>query len=462
MTHGIRNLARFGAATGALLLAFLVLVNILLNTRLLPHLILGDDPDFAMSWRFAYSPWPTRLHVYDFKLTGQDPNIQLEYDQARADLTIDLASLLHRTFRATSVRGVGSRFLMRERINSSEVDQEKASVLPPIGAFSNPPLRFIGPEARPTPDAVLENELTARFEDVDVTVSELWIDGFRFQGQGQAFGSFHIKPQIDVAVDGHFELGYGAVTRGSVPVTDDLAGSLSVFVHQFDPRLHKGKDAVHSVDASLQVSGGLADLRVFTPCFDTGGVVFHSAPGRFEVNGWFEGGRIVPHTWVRLGSELLSLSKGPFELAGPFEVSVQVEQVATASPLALAEVRLRPAHLLLADLDRPLLRVESLQLGASTATLDLLDDPFTDLGLFAQIDGGEVPDLSLLREYLPGEGAVAIRAGSARFNGALLSPATGPGFAEAHLDAEALDLVAGPLVLRGSLLLGAVLQGVTP
>jgi hypothetical protein len=111
-----KTLRWLAALNGGLLLAGLILVNVLLNTRLLPHAIIGNDPNFSMAWRFAYSVWPTRLHVYGFRLAGQDSNIQLEYDQARADLTIDLSALRQRTFRATSVRGVGSRFRMRERL----------------------------------------------------------------------------------------------------------------------------------------------------------------------------------------------------------------------------------------------------------------------------------------------------------------------------------------------------------
>ena len=53
---------RVRIALGALLLvvlACLAVINVFLNSGLVPSLILGNDPDWKMGYRLAWSIWPT-------------------------------------------------------------------------------------------------------------------------------------------------------------------------------------------------------------------------------------------------------------------------------------------------------------------------------------------------------------------------------------------------------------------
>jgi hypothetical protein len=218
--------------------------------------------DFRRAWSF----WPGRVHVSNLRVTMQDRNVQSELVIPSVDVTVSLRELLHRTFHATRVRGSGVAFRFRHRISRESVDLPFVHELPSIAGFEDPPLYEDLPPSPPGP-ADADRLWTVHVEDVDVEVSDLWIEMFRFQGSARALGAFRLKPTQRVWV-GPAELRFepGVINKGSHPLADVVGGLVSCTVEDFDVEAVTGWDVFHFIRAEVQLRINKLRLGDRGPC----------------------------------------------------------------------------------------------------------------------------------------------------------------------------------------------------
>ena len=82
---------------------YLLAAQTLLWTPLLRHLINSHAPTVRIEYAFAWSVWPGRVHLREFRLTSQDWAVQWQLDIDRATTALVLQDLPRRIFHATSV-----------------------------------------------------------------------------------------------------------------------------------------------------------------------------------------------------------------------------------------------------------------------------------------------------------------------------------------------------------------------
>lgn len=239
-------------------LLYLVAANLFLNLGVLP-MVFESTSQVKATIASGWSVWPGRVHVRNARLIFQDKNLQFSIDMAHGSLTVHLSELLQRRFHASHLRGEGIAFRMRNRIEPWDKHEPFVGTLPPIPEFPAPAvLEAYVPEA-PISDAEY-NLWIVHFDDVDVGVSELWAQSFRYRGKGRARGAFQLTPARSVWVGpASLDLEPGLLSAGSYRVAPGFRGHIECTVYPFDVR------PVHGVEPFAFIS---MLVRMNAPAFD--------------------------------------------------------------------------------------------------------------------------------------------------------------------------------------------------
>ena len=180
----------FGTLLGVYVL-YVVAVNSFLNFGF--HLLFAGTNSVNATLGRAFSFWPGTAYVRDARIVFQDNNLQWTLDIANATVDVDMLAFAQRTFHATSVKGEGAVFRMRHRVEPGAVNEPTTAALTQIPEFPGPAVfEATVPEA-PLTEATY-NLWTVHLEDVDVGISEAWVQQFRYVGGGRAKGKFRLRP----------------------------------------------------------------------------------------------------------------------------------------------------------------------------------------------------------------------------------------------------------------------------
>ncbi|MFS8064983.1 MAG: hypothetical protein ACMG6S_01300 [Byssovorax sp.] len=205
--HGSARVARTGLGKrlvwlGVTLLAleifYVIAGNLFLRFGLLP-LVNGTPESVLMAYESAYTLWPGVAHVRGYRMRNQSRSIQWQLEVDDGDLTIDLAALFGKTFRATRARATGVAFRLRRKLDSAGAAEPRARALAPIEGFEDPPLRPVGPDEPPESDADYSS-WTVHLDDIDALAREIWIDEIRTVGPARTRGGFFLKPERVIQV----------------------------------------------------------------------------------------------------------------------------------------------------------------------------------------------------------------------------------------------------------------------
>ncbi len=251
------------AAVGFVLAAFAA-VHVALARGMVPRWVNSDPEGFLLGYESASSWVPGVVHVRGLTLRGSDPNVQWSARMEDATIQISLWDLLFRRFHVTRLRAQGLTFRLRERMGANEADPAHAALLPAISGFSDPPRRDarVGP-APPAAGAparywtVLIENLTAD------PAPEIWIDIYRFRGQGRVTGSFLIHPHARVWVGpAAVRLLAGDITLGAgQPLLTGSSGTFETVIAPYDPDRVRGNDVWPLIQGAARAHGRLSDLR---------------------------------------------------------------------------------------------------------------------------------------------------------------------------------------------------------
>jgi hypothetical protein len=297
---------------------------------------------FERAWTF----WPGHVHVRNLRVVFQDVNVQWSLDMTQAKVVLDLSELLNRTFHAKSVQGEGTVFRFRHRVDPASANEPAIQVLPQIAEF--PGTAVFEATVPPTPITDAEYDLwTVHLEGVDVGVTELWVQQFRYLGSGRARGAFRLRPARSLWVGpASLDLEPGALTAGNYEISPGLAGRITCTVHPFDVREPAGREVFRFISTHIQLDASnlsLAASRLFLPNEKTavradGGslrIDVSTDHGKFSSSSQLEltqQGLVVDHPKVRLvlgrsslaarvtpqgwGEALLGLEQGQVSLPG--------------------------------------------------------------------------------------------------------------------------------------------------
>lgn len=288
-------------AVGALVALYLVGANVFLRTGGVQKIfasVYGVEVDVGRAW----TVWPGRIHVRDLRVAVQDSNVQMSFDFPRVSVQLSLPDLIFRkTFHARSVRGEGLAFRFRHRISPAAAGLPSTHALPEFPEFQNEFLETVKKHGG-KPWAI-------HFEDVDVGVSELWIQQFQYFGRGRARGAFRLEPGKWLWVrPASLELEPGPLTAGPHRIARALSGRIECTVHPHDVNRPQGREVFRLMNAGIDLDLDGAELdaaELFVP--PRARLRVDSEPGHALVRVRTIEGRPTEESHIRLETPRLSV-----------------------------------------------------------------------------------------------------------------------------------------------------------
>ncbi|MBI5444393.1 MAG: hypothetical protein HY900_24680 [Deltaproteobacteria bacterium] len=267
MRRGLR-VAGWGLI-GLLGLAVLAVLatNVLLQTRLLRSLVNAEPDALFVDYQGAASWSPGRLSFDSLTLRSRDQNIEFEAALRGVTLRVSLADLLRRRLHATRLRARTLRFRLREKLTREEATRARLARFPRIAGFSDPPLL----QTRPASSANAEVPWRVVIDDLSVErVEEIWIDSWKWNGEGAVAGRFDLLPGLEARVGpARLEVASGALRRGASPVAQRPRGVVWCEFPLFDKKARPGNDVWKILSGGVALRGDLAGLAFLSP--DSGG-----------------------------------------------------------------------------------------------------------------------------------------------------------------------------------------------
>src|SRR5687768_12883818 len=129
--------------------SYLVVANVLLRTRLLRNMVSRNSAVLQLDYESAYSIIPGRVQVEGLSIRGRGRTMEWFLTLDRADASISLVDLFHRSLHATRLRSSGLTIRVRLRLESEDATPDVIAALPPIAGFADPPLLDGGPAPPP-------------------------------------------------------------------------------------------------------------------------------------------------------------------------------------------------------------------------------------------------------------------------------------------------------------------------
>jgi hypothetical protein len=239
--------------------------SIVLKTKL--RAWVNEEPENTfLAYDDASSDAPGRILVKNLVLRSRDLNTEWIARIEEARLTVSLLDLASRRFHATRVRGSGLSYRLRRRLRPEEVTPEVVERLPPIEGFPSPP------RADPTLRTRPEEPSRWRVELDDLVLektSEIWIEGFRFQGAARVAGGFFLHPTVTAQVlPSRIDVSSGALRFGSHPLAEPLEGAVSAAIPEFRTHEYPGDEIWKIVRGRARLDGGVSSLEFLNALLD--------------------------------------------------------------------------------------------------------------------------------------------------------------------------------------------------
>lgn len=232
-------------------LAYLALLNGLLNSGLIPGLLSQQPQVVQVSYRSAWALWPGEVHVTGFTLRNQDPKAQFELFIDQATTAVVVSALFERRFQTGWVKASGVEFRLRPLLADDEDAAELTRFFPVIKGFAEPPSTL------PVGDT-----WAVQLENVAVTgVREVWIGSYRAELDADVKGRFWLKRDHSLSVGpATIAIHRAAVFQGPTPAASNLAGSATGKIDLKNVLEDEGALVWQSIDWKVDVQGQLDSL----------------------------------------------------------------------------------------------------------------------------------------------------------------------------------------------------------
>lgn len=381
---------------------------------------------FSRAWTII----PLQLELRDFRLSMQDPWVQLAItaDRVRGNLHPWTLGDLH--FLATQVEADGVTLRVRPRLEQREMAMAHLDQLPAIEGFDSP-------LAEQSAEEAMKRALFLVLDFQDLTVHhlrEVWIDRIRYSGDAEVTGGMMYEPFRKLRIDdGHFtdtkstlvvvaphELAFerldARVTLGEVDLRGLEVASLRGLVA--DVKLAAIADP-HFLNSYLSSVRGLATLSL------------SGADGPLDVDLQIADGVVADGAKLSYQSSRVAVRLPLVEVSG----AASVVGTSTKGRLALA---VDIAHATLRQRDgEPLANADRFLFDAASPA-DLTQILEVDAAL--TLRGGEVKTLTTLNQFIPEGAGVRFAGGQGLLEGSLRLDAM-PARARGKLTLTANDVV---------------------
>ncbi len=447
----------------ALVVSYVVTVNVLLRTRLLRRAVSGSDVRFAISgtssdlrldYASAYSLLPGVVHLEGLSLRGRDTAVEWFLTLDKADVRVSLLDLLRRTFHASRVRASGFTMRARLRLDRAAATREVVAALPPIAGFADPPLRAEGPGPPPLRDA--DYKLwTIHLEDVEVEhVREVWVHTVRSEGDTRVRGRWLFRPErwLDVG-PATVDANGVDIFFGSHPLATGVVGSFGATVHPFDVRGPSGLALFENVSTRGQLGGRAIVEEAVRLLAPGSGVTLTRCEGRFDAQLIVDHGRLDEGTRARVDMTDCTIDAEGLKVEAPTRTELGV--LGGLATVGLHVSELRASHLGVSQA-----RVASVDALVTSRHLQIAH-AFDDARFTLDVAGVET-DLVAWTRYLPAAFIPILRSSIVKAHGhaeGSLPDAWAVG--TATITSDSLEARLGPAVVAGSLAMHVDLRRAT-
>jgi hypothetical protein len=438
--------------------AYVLGANIFLNSERAFDAINRKPEKLWLHWRNGWTLIPGVVHLEGLQIRGQDRQFQWHAQVDEITTSMSLWALIGKRFRTTSVRGSGLRFRMRERLPLGSKPGKEVELAPDIPGLSNPPER---PPEQLYPPQEIEHPWTIELRNALVTdLREIWINQFRFEGQGQVEGGMTHVVQGTVEVpEASVTLSSGTAWIGKTPAVENVALKAVATLDRFHPKKQKGLAMLPFISAGVQIQGKIDSLDFIKIFFRKVPWLRIEGEGQIDADMRLVKGVLAPQTRFSVATANLSTNVLEFAMAaqGPGKIEGRVEREGEKA-VATVSVALADFEIGLPTQEKTLLRGRDLSFGGKSSELDLRD-PFTDLTMIVDTPDIELKDLSVLNAWIPKQLGFTIRKGTGHMRlhakGSALTLAT-----EGSVELSAQGLVADyrDLTLDTDLQIGTKLQ----
>lgn len=307
-------------------LAYLLIVNIALQTRVLRGYLQLPPTEVTLEYTRAYSVFPGRFHVEGLVIRGQDSQIEWRLQVDKADYWQSFPNLARKIYHVKHVRADGVEFRARLRIDRTQpAAEEHYAALPPVEGFSDPPLKDPPPAVAEPMD--LSKIWKVQLDDVDALhVREVWVDTMRATGDMHVHGRWKFVPTqfIELGPTATDMLGVVA-SYGATPLAKDVNGNVNVTLGPMNLPNVEARDFLHHLTGVVNIEGNaqtFAILKLFALPKDTTGS--GSAPMTLALR--LDHGKLVDGTHVELLKAPLEVTEGPMSFKGEPHILVDVRK----------------------------------------------------------------------------------------------------------------------------------------
>jgi len=320
----LRWVVRLVIAAVALVVFYVVAMNVFVRTRLFRNAIDFKPDAFTIEYTNAYSLFPSRIHVDNLTIRGRDSSVEWILTIDHADFRASILELLHHRFTAHHVRGDGVSFRVRLYVDPQDVTPELMEELPPVPGFSDPPLNPEGP--LPTLTDAQYNLWSVDLEDVDAAnVREIWIQSMHLAGDMHVNGRWFFRPERWLEVGpAHVDAHHLEATMGKKALASGVDTSLDVTVVPFDVREPDGFEILKYVTIDGGVSGEIATSNLIGLAKIEGVHVGADRRDPFKARLNMEEGFLRHGTHFETGTHLRTRI-GPTQLTGNVKADVFAE-----------------------------------------------------------------------------------------------------------------------------------------
>ncbi len=220
---------------------------------------------FRMDWVRAFSYWPGDLRMTGVRIRGNNLTTQWMISMDRARTQVGLGALLDKRFLGHRLRAEGAVFHLR-RLPYPEARLKTEEVVAPIpwSDFLSRPSgaevrEILAAQIRPPKNKIWAVDLRAAQAG---NIREIWIDEFRYRGDGSAQGSLLLLPRQKLNLEGfRTVIGQGIVTLGFDQVLVVRSGRLSLAFPEVNTALSRGGAVLQKLEAQISINGDVPDIR---------------------------------------------------------------------------------------------------------------------------------------------------------------------------------------------------------
>ncbi len=304
-------------------IAYLVLVNVALESGLAKKIANRSPDKFLFEYTSAYSLWPGSMHAKNFVFRGHDSVVEWRFAFDEASVHFALTELPSKRAHLTHGWAKGVDIRVRRKLDPIEAGAPSAAWLPPIDGFADPPIK--GASVPDPPDSAYPYVTMDMENIVGEDVRQVWIDTIRAQDVGSLRGGFYFKPMRRVLVKPtQVTLRSATVTEGGVEIVRDLQGDATLAVDGLDPRTIELAALLESIHAKTNIDGLLPSLAFLSSHMAP--TAFSGGHGPFHIEVALENGNLQAASRINAHVDDWHVTAGKTSANGSSHVVLNVDE----------------------------------------------------------------------------------------------------------------------------------------